>query len=315
MTTTCSDCKPLGEVSEWADDIRHQRSTTPLHNVALDCDLEYNNRTIAFDNSWTDGNNVIGNVVKYCTDLQEYAKRRRRGRKLFLIGLVDNILGAFDNAFGLDRDRESLMFLTHMMGDLHQPLPCGCDHDQIGLKVDVTFFNYFFNPESHPFPFICYIVPSFLQSILFCDLKLHNVWDDRIISKTLNDDFSGSRKDLENDIWYSYIEDNEDQRTEWLSCFPNTGPNTSVHLSRQHIEDCVLEWANESLQLALEYSYHDADGSVVVTGSHLIQAYYERSLPVVRMQLAAGAVRFAALLEHVLHDFESDADANTRPGA
>ena len=299
MTTKCSDCKPLGAVAEWADDIKLQRSTTPSHAAGLDCDPEYKNRTISFEHDEAHYNNVVGNIVEYSIELQEYMERRRQRRLLFKLDSLDEAIGkTFQN-----KDRESLMFLSHMMGDLHQPLHCGCNHDIAGLRIDVEFFNYF-NLESHPFPFICVILPSFLWPIFGCDLNLHLVWDNSIISRTLNDDFSGSRKDLEDDIWYKYVEGNTAQKEEWVSCFPDAGTNTTIRLERHHIEDCVLAWANESHQLALEYTYHGADGVVVVSGSHLEQEYYDRALPVVRKQLAAGAVRFAALLEHVLYEFE-----------
>ena len=221
---------------------------------------------------------------------------------------------ALDEAFA-DKDRESLMFLSHMMGDLHQPLHCGCHQDSDGTRLWVTFFNYV-NAESHPFPLLCMILPTFLRPLLFCNLNLHLVWDNSIITRTLNNDFSGSRKDLEDDIWNEYIEGNDAQMEEWISCFPDTGTNTTMKLERYHVADCVLEWANESLQLALEFAYHEADGeTVVVQASHLEQEYYERALRVVRRQLAAGAVRFAALLEHLLDYVEDEDDATMYPNA
>ena len=319
MTTKCSDCKPLGQVAEWADDIKVQRSALPSHAAAIECDPEYMNRTIVYGNDATYRNNVITHIVEFSMDLQQYTEGRfRRRRKLFLSSIIRGVRNAFDSLDEAldealeDKDRESLMFLSHMMGDLHQPLHCGCRQDSDGLRIGVNFFNYL-NLESHPFPLICMILPAFLRSIIFCDLNLHLVWDNSIITRTLNNDFSGSRKDLEDDIWNEYIEGNEAQMEEWISCFPDAGSNTTDRLDRQQITDCVLEWANESLQLALEYSYHDADGRVVVTGSHLEQEYYERALHVVRRQLAAGAVRFATLLKHVLREFEDPEDATAYP--
>jgi hypothetical protein len=62
-----------------------------------------------------------------------------------------------------------------------------------------------------------------------------------------------------------------------------------------------MEWANDSLELALRYAYRDVDGSEVVNGTILSEAYYQRALPIVREQLAiAAAVRLAYTLDHML---------------
>jgi len=130
----------------------------------------------------------------------------------------------------------------------------------------------------------------------------HLVWDFSVFTKMISEDFGGSRKEMQMDIWYNMIEGNEENQAEYLSCLSDT--NTTVPLERSDIEKCVLEWADESHLLSLEYAYHNTDGSPVKTGDYLDQDYYEKIKPVIRRQMAAGAVRFAALLNNVMMENE-----------
>jgi len=284
MFTKCFDCTPLGEVSEWADDVRAIGARDVSHAIGTKCHREEEGVSVYTAEEDAYGDNVVGNIVSYSWDLHENLQQRRQlGISAFL-----------DDTF-VDQQKESLMFLVHLMGDLHQPLHCGCSEDRAGLKIWVDFLDYY-NKESHPFPFICVILPDFLASFLGCDLNLHMVWDNSFVTKTL-EDFDGSRRAFESDLWYELIEGNEEQKAEWLSCFPD---DETVPITEQQLQQCVSAWASESLQLALEYAYPNVDGSAIVSGDYLDEDYYRKALPVLRTQLAAGGVRLAAILERVL---------------
>ena len=281
MLTKCYDCTQLGEVSEWADDVRAIGARDVSHAIGTKCHSSEGVSFYTADREY--GDNVVGNIVSYSWDLHENMPQRRQRQLLF-----DDLL--------VDQQKESLMFLVHLMGDLHQPLHCGCSEDRAGLKIWVDFLNYY-NKESHPFPFICVILPDFLASFLGCDLNLHMVWDNSFVSKVLEEDFDGSRRGFEDDLWYELIEGNEEQKAEWLSCFPD---DVNEPITEQQLQQCVSEWASESLQLALEYAYPNVDGSAIVSGDYLDEDYYRKALPVLRTQLAAGGVRLAAILERVI---------------
>lgn len=76
-------------------------------------------------------------------------------------------------------------------------------------------------------------------------------------------------------------------RAEWGSC---VAPGT---------QGCPASWAMESARLACDYAYRDCDGSVIIDGFALGSAYYNRSLPIVEMQLVRGAVRLAGQINNL----------------
>ena len=81
-----------------------------------------------------------------------------------------------------------------------------------------------------------------------------------------------------------------------MSCFVNA----SGISKEQVIEACVMEWGNESYELAEEFVYRQFDGTDILEGDSLGVDFYERSLLIVRIQLTAGAVRLAHLLDFLL---------------
>jgi len=191
----------------------------------------------------------------------------------------------------------------HLLGDMHQPLHCSRDSDDLGSAIkDLPFGNSF-----HAGYFWCqsFLPESVLRSLGCYDISLHGVWDYNIIDKTIKEDFHGNRIDFENDIWYEYIHnaDPVPQIAEWLSCF---GDTSAIDTDEKLLRKCVMEWANESLELALAFSYRDENGKAIINGTKLTEEYYDRALPVVRKQIAKGAVRLAAILDRVLYDPYND---------
>jgi len=190
---------------------------------------------------------------------------------------------------------ESLLFLTHMMADLHEPMHVGRRSDMGGHDLNVQFLE-FHNEENSWAPWLCW-APRFLWSILGCDTSLHNVWDNSIVYKTLREDHGNSRNDFELSIWDEYIKGNATNYNAWLSCFAADDQQIDP---QQQIEDCIEEWARESYNVALRDTYKHVDGTEIANGDYLGEHYYLKSMPVIRRQFAAGAVRLAALLEYVL---------------
>jgi hypothetical protein len=86
---------------------------------------------------------------------------------LFLLQAIQNYTKRILDKSLSDLDRgEALMFLVHFVGDIHQPLHTGFTTDQGGN----------------------------LQKGTFCGVKgrkLHQIWDDDMISKRIKDDFNG----------------------------------------------------------------------------------------------------------------------------
>jgi len=190
---------------------------------------------------------------------------------------------------------ESLLFLAHMMADLHEPLHVGRRSDMGGHDLNVQFLDYH-NEENSAAPWLCW-APRIVWSILACDTSLHNVWDYSIVCRTLREDYGDSRNAFELSIWDEYFKGNTTNHNAWLSCFAAEDQQIDPH---QQIEDCIEEWARESYNVALQYTYKHVDGTDIANGDYLGEDYYLKSLAVIRRQFAAGAVRLAALLEYVL---------------
>jgi len=82
-----------------------------------------------------------------------------------------------------------------------------------------------------------------------------------------------------------YIDENPYKVQEWLVC-----PDASNYT-------CVMQWANDGLEIALRHAYRNVDGRFVDNGAYLGDAYYKNALPIVWDQMAAAAVRFAYTLD------------------
>ena len=109
-----------------------------------------------------------------------------------------------------------------------------------------------------------------------------------IIHKIRDEDYGGSRNAMEQDM-VRYIQDNPEKKEEWLAC-PEANNQT-----------CVMQWANDGLEIALRYGYRDPDdGSFLSNGTNLGDEYWERMLLHYWDQMAAAAVRLAFNLELAL---------------
>ncbi|XOV88612.1 MAG: S1/P1 nuclease [Pseudomonadota bacterium] len=61
----------------------------------------------------------------------------------------------------------------------------------------------------------------------------------------------------------------------------------------------VLDWMQETFNLARSHAYPGIDGQPILSGAVLTEAYYQRSLPVASGQLRLGATRLAWLLDQL----------------
>ena len=142
-----------------------------------------------------------------------------------------------------DRERErrflGLRFLSHFVGDLHQPLHVGFTKDTGGNGIGVRWFG--------------------------ADTNLHSVWDSSILN----------RGNLTAGALHAEITDAE--RNAWRTFD-------------------IMEWAEESFDLARTSAYRKPGGGQVEAGDALSDAYYKAGLPIVREQLKKAGVRLAHLI-------------------
>ena len=203
--------------------------------------------------------------------------------------------------------RESLKFLVHFMGDIHQPLHCSRTTDRGGNNIHVHYHpstnkNTNTNHTSRHFtvapPLTVPAQQRRLRSSVMLDhtsLNLHAVWDDRIIETILERDFSNSRNAFEVNLLL-YI---HDVRTNHPSIYNDIW----LHCPDATNVQCVTSWGEESFDLAMQYAYANVDGSEIVDGTTLDEQYYLTRHPIVRTQLAVAAVRLATNLERIFRRY------------
>ena len=103
----------LAALASWADDVRNYRKETdPWHYVYIPLD------STGFD------------------------RRRDCPRGDCIIAKIAEFRSEWRNpALSDSKRREALLFLIHLVGDLHQPLHCADNHDKGGNDVHVVFFH------------------------------------------------------------------------------------------------------------------------------------------------------------------------------
>ncbi|HEY2016214.1 MAG TPA: S1/P1 nuclease [Bryobacteraceae bacterium] len=124
----------LPSIASWADEIRRARpDTAPWHYIDIPIEKSHLDMT----RDCAKGDCVIAKIPEMRKTLQ-------------------------DPAATAIQKREALMFLVHMVGDMHQPLHCSDHEDRGGNSVRVIFFDK--------------------QS------NLHSVWDSGLIGRLPNEE-------------------------------------------------------------------------------------------------------------------------------
>ncbi|XBI96026.1 hypothetical protein VPH35_032367 [Triticum aestivum] len=137
----------------------------------------------------------------------------------FLYHCSEFLTESVENA---DNLTEALLFLSHFMGDIHQPMHVGFTSDMGGNSVNLRWFKHKSN--------------------------LHHVWDREIILTVLAEryakDMAAFRKDLQHNITKGSWSD----ESSWKDC--------------ADLMSCPTKYATESIGLACKWGYdgvHDGD--------------------------------------------------------
>jgi hypothetical protein len=166
---------------------------------------------------------------------------------------------------GTDGQVEALKFLTHFLGDIHQPLHVSFASDKGGNDEVGTFLNY-------------------------KDKNLHAVWDEYIIYERMDSDFGRSETQFLSHLVSRTTGDLASKVSTWNKYAGSTS---------------VDSWATETAKLACEYAYTDENGNHIANGFDLQTGYYKFVLETVEEQLVKGGIRLAALLNHIATSFNS----------
>ncbi|CAN6241057.1 unnamed protein product [Urochloa humidicola] len=190
----------LSALCVWPDQVRHWYKyswTGPLHFIDTPdkaCTFDYSR-----DCHGPDGAKdmcVAGAIANFTSQLLHYKH------------------GSADRKYNLT---EALLFLSHFMGDVHQPMHVGFTSDQGGNSIDLRWFRHKSN--------------------------LHHVWDREIIQTALakfyDKDMGTFRKQLEHNLTKGTW---SDDLSSWGDC--------------EDLLSCPAKYATESINLACKWAYN-----------------------------------------------------------
>ncbi|KAK3006104.1 hypothetical protein RJ639_017427 [Escallonia herrerae] len=164
-----------------------------------------------------------------------------------------------------DNLTEALLFLSHFMGDIHQPLHVGFTSDKGGNTIDVHWYTR----------------KSVLHHVYSVLMSSIQVWDDNII-ETADERFYDSNVDgLVDALQKNITNEWADQVQKWENC----GGNKPT---------CPDIYASEGIKAACDWAYKG-----VSEDSVLKDDYFLSRLPIVNLRLAQGGVRLAATLNRI----------------
>ncbi|XP_026410677.1 endonuclease 4-like isoform X1 [Papaver somniferum] len=202
----------LAAVCSWADEVRfHYRWSGPLHYVDTPdfrCNYEYCRD--CHDSGGHKDRCVTGGIYNYTMQLQTYE------------GSLS------DWKYNLT---EALMFLSHFIGDVHQPLHVGFLGDLGGNTIPIRWFRRKTN--------------------------LHHIWDNMIIETAesffYNSDFALMIEAIQRNIKDDWSAD--------ISSWENCASADTV---------CPDPYASESIKLACKYAYKGATPGSTLSGFYFL---------------------------------------------
>ncbi|KAJ1273012.1 hypothetical protein BS78_06G247500 [Paspalum vaginatum] len=202
----------LSALCVWPDQVRHWHKygwTGPLHFIDTPdkaCSFDYSR-----DCHGPDGAKdmcVAGAIANFTSQLLHYRH------------------GSADRKYNLT---EALLFLSHFMGDVHQPMHVGFTSDQGGNSIDLRWFRHKSN--------------------------LHHVWDREIIQTALADfygkDMGAFRKQLEHNLTKGTWSDDV---SSWGDC--------------EDLFSCPTKYATESINLACKWGYNGVRGGETLSDDY-----------------------------------------------
>ncbi|KAJ9566385.1 hypothetical protein OSB04_002351 [Centaurea solstitialis] len=217
----------LASVCSWADQIKYRynwRWTSELHYVDTpDFRCNYDYCRDCHDSSGVKDRCVTGAIYNYTEQLvmgyntsNSIVHCKHPLSTVFLHYLKN---GSSSSSFITDNLTEALMFLSHYIGDVHQPLHVSFTSDEGGNTITVRWYKRKTN--------------------------LHHVWDTNIIESAMKTFYE---KDI--DVMTLAIEKNitdtwSNDISSWANC-----------TSGQEV--CPDPWASESIKYACNYAYRNA---------------------------------------------------------
>ncbi|WOK93976.1 endonuclease 2 [Canna indica] len=193
----------LAAVCSWADEIRFRyRWSSPLHYVDTPGVCNFNYSRDCHNSKGIQDMCVVGAINNYTTQLLTY-QHSSSGYNL----------------------TESLMFLAHFIGDIHQPLHVGFEDDEGGNTIIVHWYRRKTN--------------------------LHHVWDTSIIETAMKDFYNNDVDVMLEAIKMNITDEWADGVKDWKKC-------------REKSVTCADKYAAESITLSCDYAYKDVEQDITL---------------------------------------------------
>ncbi|GMI40134.1 hypothetical protein TeGR_g2249 [Tetraparma gracilis] len=238
----------LSSVANWADSITHDEPwTQSLHFINVQ----------GSPSSPCSASSPSSCVFDYSRDCAD---------DICVAGAIANYTSRMSSPASAEDLYLSTKFLTHFVGDVHQPLHCARDVDRGGNTISPV--KYTVTDQGDEF-------------------NLHQVWDFGIIENHLAAAYN-SDLDLYADELVAMVGPGGEYASlveEWLAC-----PDGAD-------KECTSKWGVESVETSLEFAYVNMEGEQIVAGDEIGEDYAKDRLSVVEQRLAMGGVRLAAILD------------------
>ncbi|KAJ1436204.1 S1/P1 nuclease [Sesbania bispinosa] len=197
----------LGSVCSWAD---HVKFYLPWSSALHYADTPDSLCTFQYDRDCKDQNGekgrcVVGAINNYTNQLLDYGK---------------------DTQYNLT---QALLFLSHFMGDVHQPLHVGFTSDKGGNLINVHWYKRKQN--------------------------LHHVWDDNIIETAEERFYDSNIDDFTNAIQENITKTWSDQVKGWETCNSNETTCPDIYASEGIKAACQWAYKGVTEGLVLEDDY------------------------------------------------------------
>ncbi|KAF4668804.1 hypothetical protein FOL47_002852 [Perkinsus chesapeaki] len=212
-----------------------------------------------------------------------------------VVGAIKNYTRqVVDESLPLEQRQVALKFLTHFMGDVHQPLHVGRYSDAGGNAI---YVDYEFADDK--------------------SATLHKVWDEKLIDEFegsdygdeyIQQDFNYDTPVAERDMFWSITEADLEKELGEGGAFYDKIPEWLEDCEKNGLDECVVTMASETAVTACTDAYKHANGSEVLDGDVLPMEYYEERFEAVKEQLAKAAVRFAWVMNNA---FPEDTTSTT----
>ncbi|KAG6534411.1 endonuclease 2-like [Zingiber officinale] len=202
----------LSTLCSWADTVKFRYHwSSELHYIDTPDDLcTYNYNRDCKDEDGVKGRCVSGAITNYTNQLLTYGS------------------SADESQYNLT---EALLFLSHLMGDIHQPLHVGFTSDRGGNTIPVHWFRR--------------------------KSELHKVWDKDIIETAEDRFYDDVVEEFVDALKQNITGEWSDQVVKWEKC-----SNNKVA--------CPDVYASESIQTACNWAYKDVENNTVLEDDYFL---------------------------------------------